>query len=277
MSCSLKALSALPPRTPVHVNGVVIGHDAISREAQHHPAAVPSEAWQEAARALAVRELLLQEARKLNTEADPIEDERGRRETEDEALVRALVDQEVSTPMPDETACRRYYEQNVRRFRSADLYQASHILIAARRDEPDAFCKARTTINRLIPILAERPDAFAELAAAHSACPSAKTGGNLGQITEGDTTPEFERALFELSEGETTMEPVETPYGLHIIRLDRKIAGQVLPFEVVRERIASYLSEKSRRAATAQYLARLASQSEIAGVDMPTPADLRVY
>ena len=48
----------------VSVNGVSIARDAIVREMQHHPAPKPIAAWQQAARALVIRELLLQEARR---------------------------------------------------------------------------------------------------------------------------------------------------------------------------------------------------------------------
>ena len=64
MSCSAHAAVTATNRVPVRVNGVTIPHDIISREAQNHPAPTPIAAWTAAARALAVRELLLQEARR---------------------------------------------------------------------------------------------------------------------------------------------------------------------------------------------------------------------
>ncbi|HXF54407.1 MAG TPA: peptidylprolyl isomerase [Hyphomicrobiaceae bacterium] len=276
MSCS--ARSNLPgQRKVVSVNGVVIAHDAISRETQNHPAPTPLAAWTAAARALVVRELLLQEAQRLGLVASPSTDGAGRREAREEALVRQLVEREVATPDPDEAACRRYYESNKARFRAPDIYEASHILIGARRDEPDAFASARERAFALLSHLQAEPARFAELARAHSDCPSAASGGNLGQITERTTTPEFEQALLRLQPGEMTRAPVETRYGFHIIRLDRHIPGQALPFEAVRERIAQYLEERSRRLAVAQYIARLASRAQIGGIDLPTPAALRVY
>ncbi len=60
MSCSLQSVLAQVPRVAVSVNGVAIPYDAIAREVQHHPERTAVRAWQEAARALAVRELLLQ-------------------------------------------------------------------------------------------------------------------------------------------------------------------------------------------------------------------------
>jgi peptidyl-prolyl cis-trans isomerase C len=276
MSCSLQSVLAQLPRIAVSVNGVPIPHDAVAREVQHHPERTPVRAWQQAARALAVRELLLQEARRQGLTAGPQGDGDGRRETDDEALIRGLVERDVGVPEADEATCRRYYDRNRGRFRSRDIYQASHILIAARRDEPAAFGAARVCAERLLALLEDDPARFAELAALHSACPSAASGGSLGQLTRGGTTPEFEQAIFLLAPGETTAAPVETRYGFHIIRLDRMIPGRQLPFGLVRERIARYLTERARRVGIAQYLARLAARARITGVDLPSATDLRL-
>ncbi len=276
MSCTARSAIAGAARTPVTVNGITIAHDAISREAQHHPASTPVAAWTAAARALVVRELLLQEARRLDVRPQPAVDE-GRSETEEEAMVRALIEREVATPAPDEDSCRRYYEQNRRRFRSADIYEASHILIAARRDQPGAFAAARERARTLISRLLDGTALFRDLALANSDCPSAAAGGNLGQLTAGDTTRAFENALRALRPGEMTSEPVETDYGLHIIRLDRHIAGRDLPFDAVRTRIADYLTERTQRVAMAQYVARLVSRARLSGIDLPTLAELRVH
>jgi peptidyl-prolyl cis-trans isomerase C len=275
MNCSLKSVLSQAPRTTVSVNGVVIPHDAIAREVQHHPEQTPVRAWQQAVRALAVRELLLQEACRQGLTTEPRTDGHGRREAAEEALIRDLMEREVSVPEPDEDTCRRYYDRNRVRFRSPDIYQASHILIVARPDQPDAFGAARVCAERLLALVKEDPARFAELAAAHSACPSASAGGSLGQLTKGDTTPEFERALLRLAPGQVTTAPVETRYGFHVIRLDRVISGRQLPYSLVCERIADYLAERARRTALAQFIARLAARAAISGVDLPTPADLR--
>jgi peptidyl-prolyl cis-trans isomerase C len=117
--------------------------------------------------------------------------------------------------------------------------------------------------------LKQHPERFEELAREHSACPSAAQGGALGQISAGQTTPEFEKALQALTTpGAITETPVETPYGLHIIRLDDKVEGKELPFDLVSDHIAGYLRENVTHRATAQYIARLVSGAEIAGIDL---------
>jgi peptidyl-prolyl cis-trans isomerase C len=253
---------------PVTVNGIVIASADIARETQHHHSPDPDEAWTLAARALAIRELLGQEADRLAIEADPIEDGEGRRETPQESRFRILLEHEVVVPRAGEADARRYYEANRRRFRSPDLFEAAHILLVAAPDDLDARDAARDAATALIVQLRQSPDRFAAVAATHSACPSSKQGGNLGQVSTGQTVPEFETALRAITPGFIHSEPVESRYGLHVVRLDRRIDGEVLPFDLVRDRIADYLDEAVRRRAQQQYVSILAGRAAVAGVDL---------
>jgi peptidyl-prolyl cis-trans isomerase C len=263
--CSLKSRN-LPRPKDISVNGVRIDRAAIAREAQNHPASKPVEAWLAAARALVVRELLLQEARRLRIAAEPLGDEEGRRETEEEALIRCLVEQEVHTPKADEAECRRYYEQNQVRFRSPDIIEVRHILCAADPKDLTARHKARARAEAAIATLAAAPERFDDLAAELSACPSARMGGSLGQITRGQTVPEFEAALQRLPPGQIAPHPIETRYGFHVVWVDRRVDGQQLPFEAVGEHIAAWLEEKVQRTAMRQYIAGLAGRAAICGI-----------
>jgi peptidyl-prolyl cis-trans isomerase C len=277
MSCAVH--TQLPDGKPVavSVNGVAIARDAIVREMQHHAAAKPIAAWQQAARALVIRELLLQEARRLAVAPQPISDAEGRRETDEEAMMRGLIEREVTVPEPDDETCRRYYENNRARLRSPDIYEASHILFAALPADAQAYAQARADADAVLATVQDNPDCFEAMAKAYSRCPSAAQGGNLGQITTGQTTPEFEQALIALSPGELCEVPVVTRYGFHIIRLDRKIEGQTLPYEVVAARIADYLRESVKRRADAQYVARLVSAARIDGIELAGADALRVH
>lgn len=265
--CDLKSPKLdIRPKT-VSVNGTVIPRGDIARETQNHAAGTPVAAWKKAAQALVIRELLRQEAASLGIAAEPLEDDEGRRETADEAAMRALVDREVQVPTADEEICRRYYAQNSARFRSAPLYAVRHILIAAAPGDHDARDAARREGERLADFLANRPEAFADLAAEYSACPSGKVGGNLGQIGPGQTVPEFENALGMMKPGQAPG-LVETRYGIHVVALDHKVEGEAIPFEFVREQIAAYLDETVRRRAMQQYVAILAERATIVGVDL---------
>lgn len=253
---------------PVSVNGRTIASADIARETQHHASTDPDETWARAARALAIRELLRQEVERLAIDAVPIEDDEGRRETADEARLRALLEREVTVPRADEAACRRYYDSNRRRFRSPDLFEAAHILLPAGACDVAARAAARCTAAALIAELQRQPQVFAALCARHSACPSREHGGNLGQIGPGQTVAELEQAVQRMTPGAVHGEPVETRYGLHVVRLDRRIDGRELPYDLVRERIADYLDTAVQRRALQQYVAILAGRAVVAGVDL---------
>ena len=263
MDCSLSG--ALPKPKTISVNGIVIPREVVAREVQNHPAEKPILAWQSAARALVVRELLLQEAQRLDIGSEPLRDTEGRSETPEEAAMRALIEQEVKTPQPDETTCLRFYEQNRKRFRSNDLFEAAHILSAAPRDDSGARAAARATADGILEQLRADPTLFEEFARGRSDCrTSAEQGGRLGQLTRGQTVAEFDAALARMREGEIGI--VETRYGFHIVRLDRHAPGQSMPFELVRDHIADYLATSVRRRALAQYVAVLAGRAEIVGI-----------
>lgn len=264
-SCSVKPAITRKPKL-VSVNGVVIPAATIAQETQNHPASKPIEAWQAAARALVVRELLLQEAGRQGIAPQPIADAEGRRETDDEALIRQLVMREVVTPVADEAACQRYYQANLRRFRSASITEARHILLPAAPDDGPGREQARGQAELLILQLQQEPASFAALAAAASACPSGRTGGNLGQIGPGQTVPEFEEALARLPIGAVGPAPVETRYGVHVVFVERREEGRELPFTLVRERIGAWLGEKVRRTAIQQYISILAGRADIVGI-----------
>ncbi|HVM81842.1 MAG TPA: peptidylprolyl isomerase [Stellaceae bacterium] len=254
----------------VAVNGIEIPERAIAAEMQHHPAASLDAARDIATRALVVRELLLQEARRLGIlegEALPAEGADAS-ETPEEAILRTLVAREVKVPTPDEAACRRYYETHPREMRAPDLFEARHILIAADPRDGDALARAKAAAASLIETLARDPGRFAELAEMHSDCPSKVQGGMLGQVARADVVPEFATFLEALEEGQLSPVPVVTRYGIHVLRLERRIAGRQLPYETLRERIADHLADTVWRRAIGQYVRILAGRARIEGIDI---------
>ena len=257
-----------PPPTfgEVRVNGVEILPEAIAEEIQHHPAPDAETAWIEAARALAVRELLLQQARSRGIVAEPLADEGGRSEVEEDALVRALLEADVSPAEPGEAECRRYYDANVDRFRTPDLFEAAHILIEPEGSDDGAWDAALARARSIVVAIGDDAAAFAAAARANSACASKLQDGSLGQIRRGELVAEVQQGLETLVEGATAREPVRSRFGWHVLRLHRRIAGHTLPFEAARERIADMLEARSWSVEAARYVARLAAEAEVEGV-----------
>lgn len=250
----------------VRVNGVEIPPEAIAQEIQHHPAPDAETAWVEAARALAVRELLLQEARRTCGAAEPLTDETGRAEIEEDALIRALLEEEVEPAEPGELECRRYYDANANRFRTPDLFEAAHILIEPEGSDEQAWNAALERARAIVSEIGDDPAAFAKAAHTHSGCTSAQQDGSLGQIRRGELVPEVQAGIEALTEGMTAREPVRSRFGWHILRLHHRIAGRTLEFDTVRTRIADMLEARSWSVEAARYVAELAARSHVEGV-----------
>ena len=250
----------------VRVNGVEIDPDAIAREIQHHPAPDADTAWTEAARALAVRELLLQEAGRLELAAEPECDDQGRRESDEDALIGALLDREVDPESPGEPECRRFYDAQPERFRTPDLFEASHILIEPEGEGMAAWQAAERQARRIAEQVGDDPRAFAEAARSFSKCPSAQQDGSLGQVRRGELVPEVQEAIEALEAGTTGREPVRSRFGWHVLRLERRIEGHILPFDMVAEKIAEMLEARSWSLSATRYIASLAARAEIEGI-----------
>ena len=180
----------------VVVNGETIPPAAIAAEAQNHsaPRDKPGIAWRKAAQAMAIRTLLLQEALARGMTADPEELAPGRVETEDEALIRALLDEALTIAPVTDAAVRAEWVKDPDRFRSSPLWDVSHILCACDpRDDTDramADARAQAVLSRL--------DGDAKgfaVAARESDCGSKASGGHLGQGSTVRTTAEVLLAL----------------------------------------------------------------------------------
>ena len=83
---------------------------------------------------------------------------------------------------------------------------ARHILVSS-----EAEC------NNLKQQIIDGAD-FAEMAAAHSKCPSGQQGGDLGSFSPGQMVPEFDTVVFNEAVGEVHG-PVKTQFGYHLIEI----------------------------------------------------------
>lgn len=246
----------------VRVNGVEIPAEELGQELQYHPAESREQAVFLAARALVIRELLRQRVAELRL---PLQVQPG--ESEEEASIRVLIEHEVDMPEADEEACQRFYQQNRARFVSAPLVAARHILLECAPDDLDARHRQRELAEQLLAQLQADPSRFAELALQHSACPSKQQGGALGQISKGQTVPEFERPLLRLATG-LAATPLESRYGYHLVWVDQHIDGRELPFEQIRDDIRGMLQQGVWQKGVAQYLQTLIGAAFIEGIHL---------
>ena len=252
------------------VNGETVPHAVVAAEAQNHtaPKGKPGIAWRKAANAVAMRTLLLQEARRRGLTEERVEVGPGRFETDEEALIRGLLESAVTVAPPTEDQIRAEWSRDPSRFRAPPLWEVSHILCQCDPRDEVARQRAHDLALGFIDQLTEKPGDFARIAAQNSDCGSRASGGSLGQLGPGDTEPEFEAALRSLAEGQVTPAPILTRHGYHVVRMDALAVGQTLPFEVVQKKIGEAIEKVAWSKAARQFANDLLKNASVSGSDL---------
>ena len=184
--------------------------------------------------------------------------------------IEAVLDREVSTPEPTADECRRFYAQHQAEFMAGELVFARHILFGVTPGVP--IGPLRSKAEQTLAELSQQPRRFAERARELSNCPSGKHGGNLGQLSRGECAPEFEKAIFGSTVTGVLPRLVTTRYGFHIVAIDKRVAGCLVPFETVHQKIAVRLAAQVDRKALKQYVAVLAGKADVRGVELNAAA-----
>lgn len=133
-------------------------------------------------------------------------------------------------------------------------------------DRTAARALARERIEQAFAALATQP--FEEVARQYSQGVHARQGGYWGPIGKPLQPPydEATRALFTFAEGQYSR-PIETPIGWCIVRCGAIHAAQRRSFDDVQQEIHETLRQERLNRLSAEYLARLARQSNISPVE----------
>lgn len=154
----------------------------------------------------------------------------------------------------------------------------AHILIAyegaqrskATRSKAEALALARKIAATLQGKVNE--ETFAALARKHSDGPSGPRGGSLGTWKKGQMVPAFDAAILTLPINGVTREPVETPFGFHLIMRHAvlpniKIAATqiLISHEGALRAPAAITRDAAQALVLCQKVAKLAAGSDAAG------------
>ena len=128
---------------------------------------------------------------------------------------------------------KRIYEDEVKlgRYGQPEERRASHILVSAAEDAPEAAKKAaQAKAEEIAARVRKAPATFAEVAKKESQDPgSAVQGGDLGFFRRGAMVKPFEDAVFAAKPNDI-VGPVQSPFGYHVIRLTEVKPAKVKSF-----------------------------------------------
>jgi foldase protein PrsA len=144
-----------------------------------------------------------------------------------------------------------YFDKNHAQFDKPEQVQARHILV------PDL-----KTANMVEAKLKAGGD-FAALAKQYSTDPSSKDkGGELGAFGRGQMVPQFQDAAFGAKVGTITA-PVKSPFGYHIIEVEKKIPATKATFASVHDQIKTQLTQQQETQAIPAFLQQIRATAKI--------------
>lgn len=164
-----------------------------------------------------------------------------------------------------EDDARRYYEAHPQEFTSAASVTLREILIDIPESTTPAGEKAisvaadEATQKRIEEIrdrVTKGGEDFGRVAAEVSDAPSKANGGLIGPIDQAELAPALQERLAKMRPGEVS-EPIRTPRGYQLIKLESATAAVQQPFEEVRDKIADAVYNEKRRGEVQKYLARV--------------------
>ena len=201
--------------------------------------------------------------------ADPAPQDGVHTEAALDAIDRWL-DEHISVPEPDESACRRHFAAHTAHYAVGERVQARHILFAVTEGVDVAALRGRA--EQVLLDVRAQPERFADAAREWSNCPSGAQGGELGWLEGADCAPEFARELFGQDEGQANVgvlpRLVHSRFGLHVVEVLAREPGEIQPFESVSEAVAQTLRQQAWVTALRQTLRVLAARTLVEGVDL---------
>lgn len=146
---------------------------------------------------------------------------------------------EKANPVTDEEI-KRYYDEHKNDFKRKERVLLRQVLVD---DEVKAdFIKTQLKTKD-----------FAETAKKYSQAPEAKNGGSIGWVEKG--TVDFFDPLFSV--GTNNVQQIKSPFGIHLIRAEKKLSASNLPLEEVKNQIKTTLRGQREQA---EYVAWLDAQ-----------------
>ena len=125
-----------------------------------------------------------------------------------------------------ETEVNEAFEKNKESLQGAPATVTFRQVVVAPKPSPAAKARAKAKADSLLAEIKRGGD-FEQIAKRESMDPASKPqGGDLGWNRRGAMVPEFERMMFALAPGQVSP-VIETPFGFHVIRVDRVQAAEV--------------------------------------------------
>ncbi len=171
-------------------------------------------------------------------------------EDEPRAVARLLADA-VRIPAVSEDEIVEHFRTHATEFALPEAVTLRQVLVPTLNEARDV--KRR---------LGRDPKVFETIARSQSKGPEAAAGGYMGAFERGQLPGELETVAFALPDGGTS-DPVLTPLGYHVLRVESRQQARELTLDEARERIRDRLAREKRTVAERAFVAEVLARAKV--------------
>jgi len=177
--------------------------------------------------------------------------EQWKEDRREKLLIDKLIQQEIDSIIHvSDQEVMDYYTKNKDEFKRPQMVRARQIVVATEEE-------AKSIRSRLL----KRED-FAEMARLYSLSPDAEQGGDLGTFAKGQMPEEFDKIVFRYRVGSIS-KVVQSPYGFHIFKVEKRMPPRTLPLEDVQVEIRKSIFQARQETFFQEWLNSLKKQAKI--------------
>ncbi len=178
------------------------------------------------------------------------------------ALTKLVARQVRSKVVVLDEEARRYYDQHEDRFRDIPQVKIRHLLVVVPpQPTQETMMQAKSRIEEAQALM-KLGAKFSTVAKEYSEGPLASSSGEVWTMKRGELSPELERTALALPIGQVSG-IIVTPAGFHLIQVEERTMGKVLPFDQVKEVVRGLLFDQKAEAKFKEWLQGIKSKASV--------------
>jgi len=192
-----------------------------------------------------------------------LSEEQFRKGIADQVMLTKLVARQVRSKVVvlDEEA-RRYYDQHREQFRDIPQIRIRHLLVSVSANPTqEELVRAKNRIEEAQALI-KLGARFSTVARQYGDGPLASSSGEVWSMKRGELSPELERIALSIPIGQVSG-IVVSPAGFHLIQVEERVTGEVLPFDQVKEPIRDLLFDQKAEARFKEWIQGLRAKASV--------------
>ncbi len=184
-----------------------------------------------------------------------------------------VLDEKVEVDEPTEEEIEEVYEQSKQFLKKPETAKAAYVYVGLTPGAQEQEKEKKLQLARDVAAEARASADFTELVKEHSEAPDADKGG-VRTFQKGEIPGDFDEVVFAMEPGEVS-DPIETPIGYYVVKLEDIEKESTASMEEVKEDITEYIKSEKEKEVMRDFLTGLVEGADVVYVEpLPPPPQM---